>query len=86
MRIPKRFISKGWVIDINSPERSGLVGKYWWWGVDGYPQKPRDIPENLNGYLKTVFKTRKLARQNLGAVKRVFPKATVRRANIIIEY
>ena len=68
-----------WVIDTNSNEGHGLIGRYWQFG-----NVPTGIPEHMKGCTTAMFETRSLARKNLPSVKRAFPKATVRKAWVVI--
>jgi hypothetical protein len=68
-----------WVIDTNSSEGHGLIGRYWQFG-----NIPTGIPIHLEGCRTAMFETRAIARENLPYVKKVFPKATVRKAWVVI--
>lgn len=68
-----------WVIDTNSKEGHGLIGRYWNFG-----HVPTGIPEHMEGCLSAMFTTREIARKNLPSVKDSFPGATVRKARVSI--
>ena len=68
-----------WVIDTNSLEEHGLIGRYWQFG-----HVPTGIPEHLEGCRCAMFETREIARKNLPYVKNAFPNATVRKARVNI--
>ena len=69
---------EAWVIDTNS-ELYRLIGRYWQFG-----HVPTGIPEHMEGCHVAMFNTRKLARKNLPPVKKVFPKATVRKVRVVV--
>jgi len=66
-----------WGIDTRSGEGHGFIGRYWW-----FNNKYSPIPPQLEGCHLALFKTRKIARENLPSVKRTFPKATVKQVII----
>ena len=76
-----------WAIDTRSPEGYGLIGRYWWFN------NHQTISPHLEGCQTAVFKTRKIARENLASVKGVrddgqfhaFPKARVVKVRLTIE-
>ena len=67
-----------WVIDTNSKEGHGLIGRYWWFNG------PCEIPAHLEGCKCAMFTTRKTARENLPNVRHSFPSATVKKATVTI--
>ena len=69
-----------WAIDTRSEEGHGLIGRYWW-----FNGKFPEIPPHLEGCKTALFKTRALARQGLGSVKRCWKNARVVKARITIE-
>ena len=81
-------IFTAWAIDTKSDEGHGFIGRYWW-----FDNKPPLVPKHLEGCKVTLFKTRKLARENLKSVTgdpgdgkyHAFPNATVRKVKITIE-
>ena len=58
-----------WAINANSDEGHGFIGRYWWFS------KRADIPVHMEGGKVALFKTRKLASENLASVRRAFPAA-----------
>lgn len=70
-----------WAIDTRSSEGHGLVGKYWWFGGESLK-----IPVCLEGCAIALFKTRKVARENLPFVERAFPNAVVVKVKVAIHY
>ncbi len=76
-----------WAIDSRSTEGHGLIGRYWWF------KNHLIIPPHLEGCNIAVFKTRKIARENLPAVKGVkgdgffhaFPRARVVKVRLTVE-
>ncbi len=68
-----------WAIDTHSDEGHVLIGRYWW-----FNGSPIISPQN-EGCRIVVFKTRKIARENLQSVKSVFKKAKVVKVSINIK-
>jgi hypothetical protein len=68
-----------WVIDTNSKEGHGLIGRYWWFAGK------YTVPPHLEGCRSAMFTTRKIAREHLPDVKKSFPGATVRKARVSID-
>jgi hypothetical protein len=68
-----------WAINANSDEGHGFIGRYWWF------TKRADMPVHMEGCKVALFKTRKLARENLSSVKRSFPAARVEKVIILID-
>lgn len=68
-----------WAINANSDEGHGFIGRYWWFtGIV-------DIPVHMEGGKVALFKTRKLAKEHLGSVKRAFPGARVEKVYVSID-
>ena len=67
-----------WAINANSDEGHGFIGRYWWFS------KRADIPVHMEGGKVALFKTRKLASENLASVKRGFPAARVEKVIVSI--
>ncbi|KKL78027.1 hypothetical protein LCGC14_2028930 [marine sediment metagenome] len=76
--IKKSFTA--WVIDTNSKEGHGFIGRYWCFGKK-YP----DIPVGLKGCQIALLPTRSVARKCLLDVKSGFPEATVRQVKVTVE-
>ena len=68
-----------WAINTNSDEGHGFIGRYWWF------TERRNIPVHMEGGKVALFKTRKIAKENLSSVKRSFPSARVEKVIISIE-
>ena len=65
-----------WAIHTRSSEGHGFIGRYWYC---------IPIPIHMEGCVIALFKTRKLARENLPDIKGAFPKAQVVKVKVIIE-
>jgi len=68
-----------WAINTRSDEEHGLIGRYWW-----FANMPPKIPSHLEGCHIALFKTRKVARENLSSVKRAFESAVVVKVQVTI--
>lgn len=69
-----------WAIDSRSKEGHGLIGRYW-----RFNNKAPVIPPHMEGCKLAIFRTRKIARENLPSVKWAFPKARVVQVSVTIE-
>lgn len=69
-----------WAIDTRSDEGHGFIGRYWW-----VNKRVPIIPPYMEGCHVAVFKTRKIARENLSSVKSAFPKAVVVKVLVVVE-
>jgi len=69
-----------WAINTRSDEGYGFIGRYWW-----FKNYPPLIPPHMEGCEKAIFKTRKIARENLPSVKSTFPEAIVAKVLVTIE-
>lgn len=71
-----------WAIDTKSTEGHGLIGRYWHFKPD-----QQKIPEHLEGCKTALFKTRKIARENISSVKKSysFPNAVIIKVDVIIK-
>jgi len=63
-----------WVINTQSMEGHGLIGRYWWF--DKKTPRP-GIPIHMEGCHVAMFTTRRIAREHLQSVRHSFPKAKV---------
>jgi len=68
-----------WAINANSDEGHGFIGRYWWFS------KRADIPVHMEGGKVALFKTRKLASENLTSVRGAFPSARAEKVTVKIE-
>lgn len=65
-----------WAIDYGE----GFIGRYWWFNHKSHP-----IPPHIEGCKIALFKTRKLARENLPSVKDTYPQAKVSQVRLKVE-
>ncbi len=69
-----------WAINTHTERYHGLIGRYWW-----FNHRSPIIPPQLEGCKIALFKTRKLARENLSSIKEVYPKAQVQKVKMLVE-
>ena len=77
-----------WAINTMSEEGHSWLGRYW-----RFKDMPPRLPEHMEGCHVALFKTRKIARENLKSVRGepndgkfyAFPKARVERVRITID-
>ena len=68
-----------WAIDTRSDEGHGLIGRYWW-----FDKHAPIIPAHMEGCEIALFKTRKIARENLPSVQLTFPRAVVIKVSVSV--
>lgn len=80
----KKKTFHAWGIDLSTSDSGALAGRYWWFHEPGnFPV----IPQHLEGCRTALFKTRKIARENLKYAKSPhLPKARVVKVNVTLEW